>query len=149
MAQQSITLTIRVEGATQLLAAFNRLPKEASNALRDASQGLAVAMAGRVAAAARAESSQAGLLAGTVKAKRDRIPAVEVGGSSRVGRNSKPAYKILFGSEFGSDRYRQFKPHIGRGSYWAFKTIEASESVISAGWLKAADEIVQRFGEGG
>jgi hypothetical protein len=148
VASKSITLTIQVDGATELLRAFNRMPKDANNALRDASQELAVAMAGRVAASARAESSQAGLMAGTVKAKRDRIPVVEVGGSSRVGRNSKPAYKILFGSEFGSSRYKQFKPHLGGGSYWAFKTIEASESVISAGWLKAADEIVQRFGAG-
>ena len=149
MAQQrQLTVNIHVAGARETLAAFRRLPKEASNSLRDRSTELATALAGKVQGAARSDSPQSALMAPTVKARRDRIPAIEAGGSSRVGSRRVPAFKILFGSEFGARTLPQFRPHLGRGSYWLFKTVEENETEIAAGWEKVVDDIQRDFSRG-
>lgn len=149
MAKSALTINMRVEGAHATLAALRRMPKQASDELRDASQQLASTLANRVRSAAASEGRQAGILAATVAARRDRLPVIVAGGSRRLGRNRKPAYKLLFGSEFGANRLRQFKPHLGRGSYWFFRTVEDNQTVVAAAWRKAADDVVRRFGEGG
>lgn len=149
MAKTALTVSLHVTGAREALAVFRRLPKEASASLRDRTLALAQTLAIRVAAGARADSPQSALMAPTVRARRDRVPAIEAGGMTRVGRNQAPAYKILFGSEFGARTLRQFRPHVGRGSYWMFKTVEANESAIGAAWLKVADDIVRSFSAGG
>ena len=149
MGKTGLTVGVHIEGLTQTMAAFRRLPKEASDALRNRSLEIAEALAGKVAAAARTDSGQSALMAPTVKAVRDRIPAITAGGAKKVGRNRKPAYKILFGSEFGAMSLPQFRPHLGQGSYWMFRTVAANESEISRTWLKAADDVVRAFGEGG
>jgi hypothetical protein len=60
-----------------------------------------------------------------------------------------PAFKVLFGSEFGSNRLKQFRPHHGRQGYWAFPTVDASQAEISDKWGRVADEILHRFSQGG
>lgn len=152
-AAQGIHLTVRIDGAQATLKAFRDLPKEASDALRDAAQDLSEQMANWLRAAGSGEGRQASLLTGTVKAKRDRLPYVTVGGTKRIGHpwpgaGRAPAYALLFGSEFGSSRGHGFKPHRGKVGYWVFPTIEAHEGEIAREWTKAADEIVERFGQG-
>ena len=117
MANKAISISLHVEGARETLAAFRRLPKDANNALRDRSLELAQALSTKVASAARSDSGQSALIAPTVKARRDRIPFIEAGGSTRVGRNRVPAYKVIFGSEFGARTLPQYRPHVGKGSY--------------------------------
>ncbi|MFI5561504.1 hypothetical protein ACIA2T_19675 [Amycolatopsis japonica] len=95
------------------------------------------------------ESRQAALIAPTIRAARDRVPAVQAGGMRRVGRNKKPAYKVLFGSEFGARTYKQFKPHRGAEGYWFFPLVERDAQDISAAWSKAANDIVKEFGSDG
>lgn len=144
----SVTLSLRIDGLKQTLQAFNRLEKDANTALREASFALSQLLASRVQSAAQAEGAQAVLLAPTVKAMRDRAPFIQAGGTRRVGRNKVPAFKVLFGSEFGSNQLRQFKPHRGRLGYWAFPTVEANQAEISAKWNEAADDLLRKF-EGG
>lgn len=150
---KSIRLTMRIDGAQATLAAFRDLPKEASDELREKSLELSDLMARWLQGAGSAEGRQAALLAGTVKAKRDRLPYVMVGGTKRIGRawpgaGRAPAYQLLFGSEFGSSRGHGFKPHRGRAGYWIFPTVEAEESTISRKWNEAADEVVAKFTSG-
>lgn len=150
---KGLVVTVRISGVRETLGAFALLPRQASDELRDASQKIAQAMQGRIQAAARIEGRQASILAPTVKARRDRVPAVQAGGAKRIGRRHKPAYKLLFGSEFGasqSGRYslRQFKPHLGAGSYWFFRTVEDDQAVIDREWNAAADEVIRRFVDG-
>lgn len=147
-------LDVRVDGAQQTLAAFRALPKEASDELRTAATDLSTLLAGRIAAAGQSEGRQAAKLAQTVKPKRDRVPALTVGGTKKLFRGrkdgkSREAFRALFGSEFGSNRGHGFKPHVGKGSYWIWKTVEANQSEIAAGWTAAADGIVAKFTEGG
>lgn len=147
---QGISLTVRIDGAQATLKAFRDLPKEASDALRVASLDLSQSMANWVRAAGSAEGRQASLLVGTVKARRDRLPYMVVGGSSKIGHpwpggGKAPAYKLLFGSEFGSSRGHGFLAHRGKAGYWVFPTIEAHESEIATRWQAAADEVVDHF----
>ena len=160
---KTLTIGVKVEGARETLAAFRRLPKEASDALRTRSLELSQRLVELIASAARSDSPQSALMAPTVRARRDRIPAIEAGGSKRVGRHSKPAWAVLFGSEFGSNhrsgwygapRYagssgRQYRPHVGAGSYWLFKTVGAHESQVAATWRRVAEDVERAFARGG
>lgn len=147
MAKGALTVGVRIDGVNQTLAAFRQLPKDANDALREAAQDLARRLALSAQRAASADNSpQSDLIAPTVKAGRDRLPLVQAGGSKRVGRHRAPAWKLLFGSEFGSNRYKQFgHPHAGKKGYWLFPTVEREQSAIAAAWRRAADDIVRQW----
>lgn len=148
--KKSFSVSVSVTGMRETLDAFKALPKDAGNAIRDASKELADKLALSVRqAAGRARQPQAAILAQTIKVKRDRVPVLEVGGTKRIGRNRVPASRILFGGEFGSNAYKQFhQRHTGTEGTWFFPTVERDKAEIIAGWEKAADEIVTRFGGG-
>jgi hypothetical protein len=147
MAKSSFNVRVEIDGIFETLRALNKLPKEANDQIRKKSLELSKDLAGKAQRSGIAEGSQAALVATTVKARRDRVPVVAAGGTKRLGRNRKPAYKLLFGSEFGADKLKQYKPHIGSGSYWFFKTVDENKQEIAGEWRKAADEIVRSFGE--
>jgi hypothetical protein len=146
MAGKSLNVNIKIDGLRETIRAFSQLPKDANNELRLASLELSKDIAGKAATAGRAEGRQAALVAATVKARRDRVPVVVAGGRKRLGRNKVPASKLVFGSEFGATRLKQYKPHVGKGSYWFFKTVTDNRKEISDAWNKAADEIVRKYG---
>ena len=99
---KALTVKMHIDGVHQTLAAFRRLPKEASDSLRDHTLDLSKDLARKVAAAARVDSRQSAAVAPTVKALRDRVPAIVAGGMTRVGTPRVPAYAVIFGSEFGA-----------------------------------------------
>lgn len=140
---RNLKVKIHIEGATETLKAFNRLPKTASAALRARSFALAETLAAKVRDAAVSDSKQSALMAPTIKARLDRLPILQAGGSKRLARIKRPAYVILFGSEFGARYIPQFRPHLGRGSYWFYKTVYASQGEIADAWSAAADDILR------
>jgi hypothetical protein len=149
VAKRTLTVNVNAEGVRETLRAFSGLPKEASAELRAAAEDLARLLARDARSAGVAEGVQAALVAGTVKAGRDRVPVVTAGGSTRVGSRRKPAYKLLFGSEFGSNRYEQFPhSHQGRDGIWFFPSIEANAGPIARRWREAADRILLAFSKG-
>lgn len=165
MAKRALTVNLHIEGARQVLASFRELPKEATVAIRDAAGKIAAGLVPDIkAAAGRDRSPQSRLLAPTVKVRRDRVPSIQAGGASRVGRKKAPAFSILFASEFGMTRrtgwfgrsqyagetgLQYHKRHQGQQGSWFFPTVEKNEAEIANGWLKAADEIVREFQAGG
>lgn len=164
MAKSSLTVKVQIEGVRETLAAFRELPKDASKELRDASQKLAKVIAAKAKVDAVAHGGPQGkLLAPTIKAARDRVPVVTVGGARKVGRNRAPAYGVLFGSVFGfygrsgwygaakfhGGRGRQYRPHRGQDAYWFFPLVESEAPEISRAWNQAADDIVRKFSAGG
>ena len=163
MAAKALSVSIYTDGIRSTLAAFRKLPAEASENLRDGSLKLSKTLARRVQAAGLADSDQAAAVAPTVKAVRDRVPAITAGGPTRVTSSRVPAWKILFGSEFGARRRfgwyaarkysrspgRQYRPHLGRGSYWMFRAVDRSQATINAGWAKVADDIAASFRQRG
>jgi hypothetical protein len=146
VAKTGLTVNMRIDGLRETIAALNKLPKDASTELRAAALELSKKLATAAAESGRGEGGQAALVAKTVRAAKDRVPVVQAGGTRKLGRNREPAYKLLFGSEFGANRYPQYRPHLGRGSYWFFRTIEDEQVTIAAEWLEAADAIIEKFG---
>lgn len=152
MAKSALNISVKLEGAQETFAAFRRLPKDATKELREKSLALAQSLVSRIQSAAASDTSpQAALFGPTVRPKRDRIPAIQAGGARRVGRNAVPVWGVLFGGEFGSNRFGQFgKPHSGRTpSGPLFGVAERESGAISKAWNDAADGIVERFAEGG
>jgi hypothetical protein len=146
-----IVVRIKIDGARETLAAFRRLPKEASNELRDANQKISEELAQKIRTAARGSDAQSALVAQGIKAKRDRVPSIQAGGKAKVGRNRSPLDKILFGANFGASHLKQFRPHRGAGDddYWFFSTVEREEPRIVREWTEAADRILSQWGRGG
>src|SRR5690606_32418437 len=142
------TVQFDAEGVRATMAAFRRLPREASKALRERSLELAGTLAGDVQRAARAEGAQAALMAPLVRGERERVPAVKAGGARRVGSRSTPAYALIFGAEFGSNQYTQFKPHNGTRGHFMFPTIRNNDEIPRA-WQQVADDIARDFATGG
>lgn len=147
----TLTVKMSIAGLRETIKAFQDLPKDASKRLRDETLKLSQALAVRAKVAGMVdEAPQSPLVATTVKAVRDRVPAIQAGGTKRLGRNRAPAYKLLFGSEFGSNNYPQFhRPHQGQQGQWFFPTVERSQAEIAAAWSRVADGIVRDFSEGG
>jgi hypothetical protein len=149
----ALKLTVRIQGADEVLRALAKLPRDAEQALREQARDIAETLADRIYYAGRREGRQAARAATTVKAvTAGAWPAVQ---ASNTGR----AKGLLFGSEFGMNRksgwYRkpryfdspalQFKPHRGAASYWFFATSEANQPWVESEWHKAADEVVRRW----
>jgi hypothetical protein len=162
LAGKAITINVHLEGADETIRAFRRMPKQASDSLRQRSTELASTLARRIASAASADSAQSALMASTVKAQRDRVPAIVAGGTKRVGRHRNPAFGILFGSEFGmgsrsgwyaaqkfnASMGRQFRPWTRKHSYWLFRTFEVHKQEIAKAWAKVVEDITRDFSGG-
>lgn len=138
---------VRVEGLNEAKRAFRRLPKDGKDALRDGTLKLSETLARSAESAARAHSPQAALMAPLIKAYKGQVPQIGGGGSRRVGRNRVPAWKILFGAEFGSNRLPQFRPHRGQKGYWLFPTVEREKAAIAKAWIEIGNDVAKRFGE--
>lgn len=141
----TVKQAFRVEGVRETQAAFRRLPKAARDALKHRTQELSGDLAASAATAARGHSRQYAMLAGLIRAYRGTTPAVGGGGARRVGRNRVPAYKVLFGAEFGSNRLLQFRPHRGREGYVIFPTVEREQARVLAAWQAAAADVAADF----
>lgn len=128
MARRVLTVTIRVTGMRELIRATSKWPEDAQKEIQDASARIAGVVAERIRAAA-STNAQSALIAPSVRVMKSNAPIIQAGGSGRVGRNRVPAYKVLFGSEFGSNALSQFRAFNASG-YWFFVTVDASADYI-------------------
>ncbi len=147
MAKDALTIKVSIDGLQGTLRALRNLPKDASVEIREASLELSKKLARAAESAGKTEGKQAALVSTTVKAAKDRVPVVQAGGNKKLGRNRKPAFKLLFGSEFGATNLKQYKPHVGNGSYWFYRTIEKESVTIAKEWQNAADDIIRKFSD--
>lgn len=142
--KRTITVTVRITNLRETIRAFKDLPEDASKEMRAASLSIAGVLAVDIRNAARA-NAQSALMVPTIRAVRDRVPVVQGGGTRRVGRNRVPAYKVLFGAEFGSHALKQFRPFDGTG-YFFFPTVEQNRGYIDREYNEAADEVLKKWG---
>ena len=153
MAKGGLKLPVRIEGADEVIRALTKLPTDARRELSNEAFDISKSLTDRIKIAGRAQGGQARRAAGTVREVRAGAwPAVQ---ASNTGR----ARGLLFASEFGMTRRsgwyargryfasegRQYRPHLGRGSYWFFRTAEAMAGWIEREWHKAADATVRRW----
>ena len=158
---------IEVPDLKQTLATLNKLPNEATVAMRDASQQIAQDEADRLRSAGMSSGDkQSKLVAGVIRAKRDRVPAIAAGGAKKVapsrkiyrsttnrtktgrGKLVKPsAGDIFFGAEFGGRRRKttqQFRPHRGRKGYWFWPQLRADEARMISAYDEAVTDVLGR-----
>jgi hypothetical protein len=146
--------TLRVNNVAALNKMLRRLPKEASAELRDASVDIAEQVAQRAAGRARMVGGVAKYVAPTIRPRRDRVPKIAMGGTARLpGRTGKnqTVGDVMWGAEFGSDRFRQFSPWRGNkdgAGYFLWPTVRDEGDFISDTYedalLRAVDKAVKR-----
>lgn len=143
------SLRVRVTGLDEVLRALRDLPAGARRELRTSSRELSTRLARFARAAGKADSRQSARAASTVRS---------IGGGFTPVVTAGP-HPLLFGSEFGSNarwgwysrpRYRgsplrQFRPHLGGGSYWFFKTLDEHGADIDSAWQQCADAIIRSW----
>lgn len=147
MAKKALTVSVSVYGVRETVAAFEKLPRVARKEIAEANYKIAASFVPRLTFAAASLGGQGPLLGPTVRAIHDRrVPVLSAGGDRAVGRNRRPAYKLLFGFEFGSGRYHQFRRHLGGGgSYWLFRTVFENQDEMMRKWFKATDRIIDEW----
>jgi hypothetical protein len=82
--------------------------------------------------------------------KSDKAPNFTMGGNRPVTRSGAKAGTLIFGTEFGSDKYKQFPPRSpskGRGNrgWFIFIALERFQPVIVREWLKGYEKIANEW----
>jgi len=148
-----------------LLKALTLMDKEANFQLKNDVYAISAWTAQNIQQAGYAHPfypKQAAIAAATVRAARDRVPTVYIGGSKGRASGGANAGQILFGNEFGGDRnafgnkqafanggYR-FPPRTareGRGNtgYWIFPTLKAMQPEIKRKWFAACNKVMDNW----
>jgi hypothetical protein len=158
--RDTLSMQVTVEGMKPTLQALGKLGKDANTEMRAESLAISRMLVGAVKSAGLSEGGQAALLAGTAKAKYDRVPAFSVGGKSPLGRHGTPARDLLIGSEFGhggqggrgkgSKDYAPhgFRPRQSPEGIWIYPTVRRMERDTADRWVAAANRVIAKFGEG-
>lgn len=127
-----------------LRAISNAKGAEGNRQLREVAKGLAEEIAAD--ARNRASTPQERLAAQKgINAKSDRIPSIRVGGNARLSssspRSRQPkAGDVIFGADFGSDRFRQFPAKVSGGRL-VFRAVRDNNKEIRDRYLDAIDDL--------
>jgi hypothetical protein len=143
----------QVEGLGETLRLMNNWPKEAKKELRAEVQQMTGKHAAYIAAnAARNTDSRVRGQAPTVRAKKDRLPTVLIGGArqvkvSRPGANPT-AGQVLFGTEFGArpgPNAWRFPP--AADSYWLFASLKGRQPALLSEWEAAITKVARKWAD--
>ena len=144
-----------------LLKALNKMDDDSKKALKDDVASISAWTAGAIKMSGYVGSPmprQTAIVASTVRANKDRIPNVTIGGSRGRASGGANAGILLFGNEFGSDRntfgsagnfpnggykFPARTPREGRGNrgYWIFPTLKALQPEITRRWKQAVGTV--------
>jgi hypothetical protein len=154
MATRKVERTVfEVEGLGETLRLMNKWPKEAKKELRAEVQTMTSKHAAYIASqAARHPDSRVRGQAPTVRAKKDRLPTVLIGGArqvkvSRPGRNPT-AGDVLFGTEFGArpgPNAWRFPP--AQDSYWLFRSLKGRQPALLSEWEAAVTKVARKWAD--
>lgn len=151
-----------------LFKAFKTLPKEAQDALRAETQKLVGTLADEMKrkAATAPNPKQAMLLARSIKANKDRVPSITVGGGRKVpvqrkktpGSPQPVQSDLLFGAEFGvrqggpgtfkqgGRKFANYSGRMGKGSrgYFIFPTLRKNQDRIRRTYLETVYKLLKK-----
>jgi hypothetical protein len=143
-----------VDGLNDTLKALRSLPKEANKELRAEVQRMTVKHAQvLIAAASSSPDSRVRGVAPTIRASKDRVPTVKLGGAKAVpvSRPGKPprAGDIVFGTEFGADHPgpNAWRFPAKAKSYWAFRSLKGRQPQLVAEWNAAVDKVSRKWAD--
>lgn len=149
-------MSARVDGLGDTLKMLRTLPKEANAELRAEVQRLTE---GHADAIRRSMTSygdrRLALLAGQVRAAKDRIPVVRVGKAARLPVSGNPrGLDVLYGVEFGADqsgrnawRFPPRTPPLGRGNvgYTIYPALRDRQPQLVRDWETAVLRAVRKW----
>ena len=149
------TIRVKVDDyeLRSLLATFSKMDDIAKNDMKKIANDLAERAAKFVTAYAynAPNPAQADAVMKSLKINRsDKAPNFTIGGNKSVTRNNAKAGTLIFGAEFGSDKYKQFPPRSpskGRGNrgWFIFIALERFQPVIVREWLKGYEKIATEW----
>lgn len=142
-------LRVTIRGDEEVLRALARFPEQGLAEFHRGLDFLAGRFTRAIRAAGRSSSRQSARAATTVRS--------EVSGTSATV--SAGPHPLLFGSEFGvkrrfgwyanrrygRDEDRQFRRHLGGGSYWFFRTAEGQRGEVDREAQAIGDRTIARW----
>lgn len=140
-----------VDGLDEVLAALKNLPKEANKDLRAEVQKVTQKHAqALIAAASSFPDSRVRGIAPSIRAAKDRIPTIKMGGAkavpvSRPGKAPR-AGDLVFGTEFGARETPntwRFPP--ATKSYWAFRALRGRQPQLVSEWEAAVERVARKW----
>lgn len=145
-------IQIKPSDLRALLNTFSKMGKAANKDLRDASYAIARDVASELKASAAGANSiggnsfQAQAVAQGIVPRKDRLALIRIGGNRQVVSGGGSVSDLLWGAEFGSNRFRQFpqrSPREGRGNrgYFIFPTLKRLQPKIRKDWVKAVEKV--------
>ena len=149
MAKRNLTVSLEVEGAAELMAAFSRLPAAVKERVREAGEMIAASEVPRLQAAARADSEQLALIAPSITTRSADFPSIVAGGTGKVPGHDATYGDILFGAEFGGGKSRatrQFRKHKGTEGYALFPQLREDQDEMVDAYMVAIRQAQEDVG---
>ena len=136
-----------------ITGAFKAMDKEAIDQAKEQSGALATYLQGKIISKAGSLSSSpvaSKIAEGSRVSKSSKIGEMGFGYVSQKFSGGATTQQLWGGSEFGSNKFRQFpiwSGSTGRGStgYFIYPTLRAEQSYLVAQWEKAFSTIVKKF----
>lgn len=148
MATERIKMGIEIVGIKETMKLLKGMDKELSKQARQISFDITDQEANAIRdRAGRSGNRQSIMAARSVKAKRDRVPTIQGGGSMRLSPSKGkkvPAEKVFFGAEFGGQGRKttmQFRPHLGRTGYFFWPQLRDDTDQMFEDWSKALQKL--------
>lgn len=143
--------TIALDGVPELRRVYRTLDVDARRLARERTKKISETEATRIKNAA--STPQQRLIAGTVRARQAREPTIVMGGAARLPSRSRrrrqpTAGDLVFGAEFGAQRYPQFPRHRGRTGYFFWPTLRADTDRMFTEWATVIRELADTFDRG-
>ena len=136
-----------------ITGAFKAMDDEAVSQAKEQSSALATYLQGKIITAAGQLFNYkvaTRIAEGYKVSKSSKIGELSLGFASQKFSGGATTRDLWGGSEFGSNKYKQFpvwSGQFGRGSrgYFVYPTLRAEQSYLIAEWEKAFTSIVKRF----
>jgi hypothetical protein len=136
-----------------ITGAFKAMDDEAVSQAKEQSSALATYLQGKIITAAGQLFNYkvaTRIAEGSKVSKSSKIGELSLGFASQKFSGGATTRDLWGGSEFGSNKYKQFpvwSGQFGRGSrgYFVYPTLRAEQSYLIAEWEKAFTSIVKRF----
>ena len=158
------SMTLDMSDYRALLKALSVMNKESQAGLKDDVQSISKWTAQGIVYASYGAlmPKQAAIVASTVRANRDRLPNITIGGSKGRASGGANAGQLLYGNEFGGSpdsrksvsgfpnggyRFPARSPREGRGNagYWIFPTLKTLQPEIRRRWKDAVDKVMDNW----
>lgn len=136
-----------VDGLDGVLRALRAMDKEGQRELRAEVQKITDrhARALQRAAASHRDPRVRGL-APSIRAAKDRVPVINVGGARRVPVSGTPrAGDVLFGTEFGANPSGRNAWRFPSHDAWLYPTLEGRHRQLVKEWERAVADVADRW----